>query len=211
MRTNTWLAILTVGQGLQMIQASGHHRELMGQLKQMDAAQAERDRVRDEKFDRAAAIAQRGQFAMWIQSPEGQIFERWAQHAIAASQQLEDRQTAWEFAWYAEQIAAWEADPEFGSAKFGSHRPWDDIRWHHQLEGPQVHAASRQLDLFAGRASELLPRPTDLFPLAGLYHTFDAAESQLDRPLPRALKDLIDRFREDDEARVSQLRADGFR
>lgn len=211
MRTNTWLAILTVGQGLQVLQSQAHHADLKSQLQRMDSAQAERDQVRDKKFDRAAAIAQRGQFAMWIQSPEGQTFDRWSQHAVTASRQLEDRQAAWEFAWYAAHQAARETSPEATLTSFGASRPWDHYPWHRQLRGPQVHAVARQLDEFASSASEILPRPNELLPLTGVYFSHQPDEAERHTSLPQTVRELLKQFRADDELRVAALRADGFR
>lgn len=211
MRTNTWLAILTVGQGLQMLQSQAHHTDLKSQLRRMDSAQAERDQVRDKKFDRAAAIAQRGQFAMWIQSPEGQTFDRWSEHAVTASQQLEDRQSAWEFAWYATHQAARETSSKATPAAFDTARPWDHFPWHFQLRGPQVRTVARQLDEFASSVSEILPRPNELLPLTGVYFSHQPDEIERHQSLPRTVRELLEQFRIDDEERVAALRADGFR
>lgn len=61
--------------------------------------QAARDKERDERFAQAHEESQRGQFAMWIQTPDGQRFERWSHHALLASRDIDDRQVAWEIAW----------------------------------------------------------------------------------------------------------------
>lgn len=99
MRTNTWLGLIVFGQAVH-----GHvaHRDAKLQREQhakIAAEQAARDRVRDEKFDSAMSGLHRGQFAMWVQTPDGERFEAWAQHALQASQALDDRQDAWELAW----------------------------------------------------------------------------------------------------------------
>lgn len=110
MRTNTWLGLIFFGQAVE-----GHiaHRDAKLQREQQNeiaaeqreqrsriaAEQAARDRVRDEKFDSAMSGLHRGQFAMWVQTPDGERFEAWAQHALQASQALDDRQDAWELAW----------------------------------------------------------------------------------------------------------------
>lgn len=63
---------------------------------------AARDRQRDEEFRHAASVANRGQFAMWIQSVEGQQYEKWARFAKLASEDIDDRVDAWEMAWQVE-------------------------------------------------------------------------------------------------------------
>lgn len=203
MRTNTWLAI-------QVVQAELNHFALRSQLNRIDAGQARRDQIRDEKFDRAAAIAQRGQFAMWLQSPEGQIFDRWTTHATTASQQLEDRQAAWELAWFAEHLAALSSAPHNDPPPFGTTRPWDDFPWHSHLQGPQVPAVAQQIDDFAARASETLPRPSELPPLAGLYFSYPVQDAEQQHPLPPAVRELLEAFHTDDVQRVAALHADGF-
>lgn len=110
MRTNTWLGLILLGQqadSLQRNMDAKRQREQHGQIaadereqrNRMAAEQAARDRVRDEKFDSAMSGLHRGQFAMWVQTPDGERFEAWAQHALQASQALDDRQDAWELAW----------------------------------------------------------------------------------------------------------------
>lgn len=110
MRTNTWLGLILLGQQVdsfertldakrqrdQHDQIAAEERE---QRNRIAAEQAARDRVRDEKFDSAMSGLRRGQFAMWVQTPDGERFEAWAQHALQASQALDDRQDAWELAW----------------------------------------------------------------------------------------------------------------
>lgn len=204
MRTNTWLA-------LQTLQAELHHAALRGQLNRINADQARRDQIRDEKFDRAAAIAQRGQFTMWIQSPEGQVFDRWATHASTASEQLEDRQAAWELAWYAEHLAALSSAPHDDPAPFGTNRPWDDFPWHSCLRGPQAPAVAQHINDFAERASETLPRPSELPPLAGLYFSHRIQDAEQQHPLPPSVRELLEAFHADDTQRVAALHADGFR
>lgn len=204
MRTNTWLAI-------QVFQSELNHAALTRQLSHINADQARRDRIRDDKFARAAAIAQRGQFAMWLQSPEGQIFDRWATHATTASQQLEDRQTAWELAWYAEHLAALSSTPHDDTTPFGTNRPWDDFPWHSHLQGPQVLAVAQQINDYAERASETLPRPSELPPLAGLYFSYPVQDAEQQRPQPPAVRELLEAFHTDDIQHVAALHADGFR
>lgn len=211
MRTNSWLAILTVGQGLQLLQSEVHHSDLKDQLQKMDAAQAARDLVRDEKFDRAAAIAQRGQFAMWIQSPEGQTFDRWSRHAMIASQQLEDRQAAWEFAWYAQRQAEQGSLPPTNTTPSPPDRPWAHVPWHCELRGPQVHAVARQLDEFVSTAIQALPRPSELPPLSGLYFSYRIEDAERHQPLPPTARKLLEQFQVDDAQRVADLYAAGFR
>lgn len=203
MRTNTWLA-------LQIFQTEIHHTALMTQLDRISVEQARRDQIRDAKFDRAAAIAQRGQFTMWIQSPEGQVFDRWATHATTASQQLEDRQAAWEFAWFAEHQTALNSSPHGAPSPFGSDRPWDDFPWHRKLQGPQVSSIAQRIDDFAQRASEILPRPSELPPLAGLYFSFSVQDAEQHRQLPTSVRELLEAFHADDEHRVAALQADGL-
>lgn len=216
MRTNTWLAIQTV-------QSEIHHHHLIGHLERAHAAQAERDRIRDEKFDRAALIAQRGQFAMWIQSPEGQIFDRWTTHASVASQEIEDRQSAWSMLMFAEyqsefvgpnsatQGTSTETLTTSSTNSPGEDYPWDTTPWHRHLIGPQVSVVSGMIDNFVQSASQTLPRPSDLIPLSGIYfsHSPDSFEPQ--RRLSSAASDLLERFHNDDSRRVESLRADGFR
>lgn len=88
MRTNTWLGLIAINQSAQILQSSGHARK-----------QEARDKERDEKFAQAHEEARRGQFAMWIQSPDGQRFERWSHHALLTSRAIDDRQVAWDIAW----------------------------------------------------------------------------------------------------------------
>lgn len=88
MRTNTWLAIISINQILSDVQARSLAQE-----------QKTRDEARDAMFAKAHAAAQQGQFAMWIQTPDGQRFERWSHHALEASRAIDDRQAAWDLAW----------------------------------------------------------------------------------------------------------------
>lgn len=88
MRTNTWLGLIALNQVSQQLQAGNIARE-----------QKARDEERDEAFAKAHAAAQQGQFAMWVQSPDGQRFERWSEHALEASRAVDDRQAAWGLAW----------------------------------------------------------------------------------------------------------------
>lgn len=88
MRTNTWLGLITLNQLGQQIQAGNIARE-----------QKARDDARDEMFAKAQEAAQQGQFAMWIQTPDGKRFERWSRHALEASRAIDDRQAAWDLAW----------------------------------------------------------------------------------------------------------------
>lgn len=88
MRTNTWLSLIL----LQQVERSFYDT--------LDAkAQKERDEARDAMFAKAADAAQQGQFAMWVQTPDGQRFERWSHHALEASRAIDDRQAAWDLAW----------------------------------------------------------------------------------------------------------------
>lgn len=88
MRTNTWLGLITLNQVSQQLQASNIARE-----------QKARDEARDEAFAKAHEAALQGQFAMWVQTPDGQRFERWSEHALEASRAIDDRQAAWDLAW----------------------------------------------------------------------------------------------------------------
>lgn len=88
MRTNSWLGLIALGQMTQVLQADNIARE-----------QRARDEARDAMFEKAAEAAQQGQFAMWIQTPDGQRFERWSYHALEASRAIDDRQVAWDLAW----------------------------------------------------------------------------------------------------------------
>ena len=88
MRTNTWLGLIFLNQMTQVLQAD-----------RIAHAQKVRDEARDAMFAKAHEAAQRGQFAMWIQTPDGQRFERWSQHALEASRAIDDRQVAWDLAW----------------------------------------------------------------------------------------------------------------
>lgn len=88
MRTNTWLAIITINQITSDMQA-----------RRLAQEQKTRDEARDAMFAKAHAAAQQGQFAMWIQTPDGQRFERWSHHALEASRAIDDRQAAWDLAW----------------------------------------------------------------------------------------------------------------
>lgn len=99
MRTNAWLGLIAFGQTVDQYVAQHYAKLQRDQLDRIAAEQAARDRVRDEKFDSAINGLHRGQFAMWIQTPDGERFETWAQHALQASQALDDRQDAWELAW----------------------------------------------------------------------------------------------------------------
>lgn len=99
MRTNAWLGLIAFGQTVDRYVAQHDAKLQRDQLDRIAAEQAARDRVRDEKFDSAINGLHRGQFAMWIQTPDGERFETWAQHALQASQALDDRQDAWELAW----------------------------------------------------------------------------------------------------------------
>lgn len=99
MRTNTWLGLMFFGDTVDSITRSLEAKVQRDQLDRIAAAQAARDQVRDEKFDQAMSGLHRGQFAMWIQTADGERFEAWAGHALQASQALDDRQDAWELAW----------------------------------------------------------------------------------------------------------------
>jgi DNA segregation ATPase FtsK/SpoIIIE-like protein len=88
MRTNTWLGLIALNQMTQVLQADNIAR-----------AQKARDDERDAAFAKAQEAAQQGQFAMWIQTPDGQRFERWSHHALEASRAIDDRQIAWDLAW----------------------------------------------------------------------------------------------------------------
>lgn len=88
MRTNTWLGLIAINQSAQIIQSNRLARE-----------QEARDKERDEKFAQAQEESRQGQFAMWIQTPDGQLFERWSRHALLASRAIDDRQIAWDLAW----------------------------------------------------------------------------------------------------------------
>lgn len=88
MRTNTWLGLVWLNQMTQVLQADNIARE-----------QKARDEARDAMFAKAHEAAQQGQFAMWIQTPDGQRFERWSRHALEASRAIDDRQSAWALAW----------------------------------------------------------------------------------------------------------------
>lgn len=99
MRTNTWLGLISYGQAMHGYVARRDAKLQREQHDKIAAEQAARDRVRDEKFDSAMSGLHRGQFAMWVQTPDGERFEAWAQHALQASQALDDRQDAWELAW----------------------------------------------------------------------------------------------------------------
>lgn len=94
MRTNTWLALMTLNQITDSWQRDSIARR-----------QAERDRARDEKFQKAADASLRGQFAMWVQTDDGKQFEKWARFAKLASRDIDDRQDAWELAWQVENEA----------------------------------------------------------------------------------------------------------
>lgn len=94
MRTNTWLGLIAINQSAQIIQSSRLSRE-----------QEARDKERDEKFAQAQEESRRGQFAMWIQTPDGQLFERWSGHALLASRAIDDRQVAWDRAWEQDYLA----------------------------------------------------------------------------------------------------------
>lgn len=99
MRTNTWLGLLAVGQAAQSFEMRRATSTLQGMLTEFAEQQRARDEVRDLQFAQAHLAAQRGQFAMWIQTPEGKIFDAWSVEARAVSRALDDRQTAWEAAW----------------------------------------------------------------------------------------------------------------
>ncbi|MBM7501094.1 hypothetical protein JOD52_001934 [Brachybacterium muris] len=88
MRTNTWLGLIFLTQVDQKFQDRRIAKE-----------QKARDEARDAMFAQAHAAAQQGQFAMWIQTPDGQRFERWSHHALEALRAIDDRQDAWELAW----------------------------------------------------------------------------------------------------------------
>lgn len=88
MRTNTWLGLIAFGQVMQGLQAESISRQ-----------QRERDEARDAMFAEAAEAAQQGQFALWIQTPDGRRFEQWSHHALEASRAMDDRQAAWDLAW----------------------------------------------------------------------------------------------------------------
>lgn len=94
MRTNAWLAWMTFNQ----ITDSWQQDRIASQ-------QAERDRMRDEQFQKVADASLRGQFAMWIQTGDGEQFEKWARFAKLASRDIDDRQDAWELAWQIENQA----------------------------------------------------------------------------------------------------------
>lgn len=65
----------------------------------IEGRQIARDRARNEAFRRGTDITHRGQFAMWIQTPEGQQYEKWSRHAYRVSTDIDDRLDAWELAW----------------------------------------------------------------------------------------------------------------
>lgn len=94
LRTNTWLGIIAVNQTGQYFQQKNIARD-----------QEARDKERDEKFAQAQEESRRGQFAMWIQTPDGQLFERWSHHALLASRAIDDRQVAWDLAWEQDYLA----------------------------------------------------------------------------------------------------------
>lgn len=84
MRTNTWLGLIALNQAVQTLQ---------------NDQMTKREIARDAAFAKAHAAAQQGQFAMWIQTADGQRFERWSHHALEASRAIDDRQAAWDLAW----------------------------------------------------------------------------------------------------------------
>ncbi|MGP5268059.1 hypothetical protein ACTXLV_13950 [Brachybacterium alimentarium] len=88
MRTNTWLGLIALNQMTQVLQTGNIARD-----------QKARDEARDAMFATAHEAAKQGQFAMWIQTPDGQRFERWSRHALEASRAIDDRQVAWDLAW----------------------------------------------------------------------------------------------------------------
>lgn len=88
MRTNTWLGLIWLNQLTDSMQSAQINRE-----------QRARDESRDQMFEKAHEEATRGQFAMWIQTPDGQLFERWSNHALLASRAIDDRRIAWDLVW----------------------------------------------------------------------------------------------------------------
>lgn len=108
MRTNTWLGIITLNQAAQTFQ----NEELR-----------KRDIARDAAFAKAHAAAQQGQFAMWIQTPDGQRFERWSHHALEVSRAIDDRQAAWDLAWELDVLERQEAAREEARAELEATTP----------------------------------------------------------------------------------------
>jgi hypothetical protein len=98
-RTNTWLGLILFNQLVDGLADDRRARQATEQREQLARDQADRDQIRDEKFDNAVSLFNRGQFAMWIQTGDGRTFEQWTDHALVASRALDDRQDAWELAW----------------------------------------------------------------------------------------------------------------
>lgn len=199
MRTNTWL-------GIQVLQSELNSQALRIQINKVAKAQAQRDAERDAKFDRAAAVAQSGQFAMWIQTPEGQVFDRWARHAVEASRELEDRQAAWEHLWWRLKTNHYRA------ANFTRQENFQQQfrHWHHELDAQQVRVVSSMLDNFLNSASQEFPRPENLLPLSGIFFTQRVGDFSGEGDLPPMARDLLGRFSIEDERRIDLLRSDGF-